>query len=275
MPRWPDRPTSAHSSSTGSWLCATASATTRASSPSPTSTPGSAGHSWRAQSVTTRTPHRATCAKRPESADSYQPTLALPHQIGNEVRPSTVKTWLTIRREPTRVDRSSSRVNAAQRVRTPCATYTLARMTTHTHPSRPCREMQSDSLRRSAKQPQPRSRAPPRSRTSINIAPSLTGNSVEIVRCRLRALLVFRNELANRWDKFHRDIHNRRLRYAGLVFSNGLFLRLRFIVLENATYPLLIPTGGKSRLFHRCFLRCLRRYANAALPCTSIPVITK
>src|SRR5262249_3850226 len=99
-----------------------------------------------------------------------------------EVRPSTVKTWLTIRREPTRVDRSSSRVNAAQRVRTPCATYTLARMTTHTHPSRPCREMQSDSLRRSAKQPQPRSRAPPRSRTSINIAPGLTGNSVEIVR---------------------------------------------------------------------------------------------
>src|SRR5262245_36613547 len=35
---------------------------------------------------------------------------------------STVKTWLTIRPEPTRVDRSSSRVNAAQRMRTPCAT---------------------------------------------------------------------------------------------------------------------------------------------------------
>src|SRR5215471_16686146 len=149
--------------------------------PSPTSTPGSVGHSSRVASVTTHTPHRATCAQRPEIANPSQPTVALLHQIGNEVRPSTVKTWLTIRREPTRVDRSSSRVNAAQRMRTPCATYTLARMTTHTHPSRPCREMQSDSPRRSAKQPQARSRAPPRSRTSINIAPGLTGNSVEIV----------------------------------------------------------------------------------------------
>jgi hypothetical protein len=152
--------------------------------PSPTSMPGSAGHSWRAQSITTRTPRRATCAQRPESAilGNHPPTLSLPQQIGNEVRPSTVKTWLTIRREPTRLDRSSSRVNAVQRMRTPCATYTLARMTTHTHPSRPCREMQSDSLRRPAGQPQPRSRAPPRSRTSINTAPGLTGNSVEIVR---------------------------------------------------------------------------------------------
>src|SRR5262249_25681982 len=150
--------------------------------PSPTNTPGSVGHSSCVGNLTTRTPHRATYAQRPESANPYQTTLSLPHQIGNEVRPSTVKTWLTIRREPTRVDRSSSRGNAAQRRRKPCATYTLARMTTHTHPTRPCREMQSDSPRRSAKQPQSRSRAPPRSRTSINIAPGLTGNSVEIVR---------------------------------------------------------------------------------------------
>src|SRR5215469_662137 len=141
----------------------------------------SAGHSSRVGSVTTRTPRRAACTQRHEIANPYQPTLSLPYQIGNEVRPSTVKTWLTIRREPTRVDRSSSRVNAAERMRTPCATYTLARMTTHTHPTRPCREMQSDSPRRSAKQPQPRSRAPPNSRTSINIAQGLTGNSVEIV----------------------------------------------------------------------------------------------
>ena len=82
---------------------------------------------------------------------------------------------------------------------------------------------------------------------------------------RLGALLVFRNELVNRRDKFHRDIHNRRLRYAGLVFSNGLFFRLRFVVFENATYALLIRTGGKSRLFHRCFLRCLRRYYRCCL----------
>jgi len=37
-------------------------------SPSLTSTSGSAGRSWRAESVTTRTPHCATCAQRPESA---------------------------------------------------------------------------------------------------------------------------------------------------------------------------------------------------------------
>jgi len=58
---------------------------------------------------------------------------------------STVKTWLKIRRENPRVDRSSSRINADKRMRTPCAAYILARMTSITHPTRPCREMQSDS----------------------------------------------------------------------------------------------------------------------------------
>src|ERR1700758_3062332 len=105
-------------------------------------------------------------------------------EIDNEVRPSTVKTWLAIRHEPLRADRSSSRINADQRMRTPCAAYTLARMTSIAHPTRPCREMQSDSPRRSPQQPAPRSRAPPRSESSINLVPGLTGNSVESARTR-------------------------------------------------------------------------------------------
>ena len=81
-----------------------------------------------------------------------------------------------------RVDRSSSRLNADPRLRTPCAAYILARMTPITHPTRPCREMQSDSRRPSSRQRAPRSRGPPRSDPSINLVAGLTGNSVENAR---------------------------------------------------------------------------------------------
>jgi hypothetical protein len=90
-----------------------------------------------------------------------------------------VKTWLAIRRKTLRVDRSSSRINAVKRMRTPCAAYALARMTSIAHPTRPCREMQTDSPRQSPQPPAPRSRAPPRSESSIILVPGLTGNSVE------------------------------------------------------------------------------------------------
>jgi hypothetical protein len=77
---------------------------------------------------------------------------------------------------------ASSRVNAAQRMRTPCATYTLARMTTHTRPIRPFREMQSDSRRQSPKHQAAGPRAPPRTNPLTNLVTHLTGNSLEIVR---------------------------------------------------------------------------------------------
>jgi len=55
----------------------------------------------------------------------------------NEVRPSTVKTWLTNRRESTACDRSSPAVHVVRRMRTPCATYILARTIHNSRPIRP------------------------------------------------------------------------------------------------------------------------------------------
>ena len=182
MPRWVKHPTSARTSSTGSSLCATASTTTRALWPSPTSTPASAGRCSHARRVTTRTAGSATHLQPPEPPHRINSPTRCDIEIDNEVRPSTVKTWLAIRREPLRVDRSSSRINADHRMRTPCAAYTLARTNIHTRSTRPCREMQSDPPRRSPQQRPPRPRAPPRSDPSFNLIVGLTGNSVEIVR---------------------------------------------------------------------------------------------
>ena len=45
--------------------------------------------------------------------------------------------------------------------------------------------------------------------------------------------------MPNRRDKFDRSVHDRRFRYPSLIFRNGLFFRLRLVVLENAMYSLL------------------------------------
>src|SRR5437879_8747242 len=72
-----------------------------------------------------------------------------------------VSALLTFRRKTTGHDRSSSAVYVVKRMRTPCATYILARTIYNIRPIRPRRDLQSDPrLSRNAPLP-PRSRAPP------------------------------------------------------------------------------------------------------------------
>src|SRR6516162_1625623 len=97
----------------------------------------------------------------------------------NEVRPSTVETWLTIRREYSVRARSSHALDVVQRMRTPCAAYILARTMHKRRPTRPRRDLQSDPRCYPTAPPTPRSRAPPGSVLSIIFTTTLTGNSVE------------------------------------------------------------------------------------------------
>ena len=127
----------------------------------------------------TRTPGSAM-PTRATNRNALPSTLR--HEIDNEVRPSTVKTWLTTRRlYPHAGDRSSLHAHADNRMRTPCATFILARMRS-AHPTRPCREMQSVTPTRSRSRCAHLARAPPRPMQIHIVALDLTGNSVEVVR---------------------------------------------------------------------------------------------
>src|SRR5450631_452573 len=104
-------------------------------------------------------------------------------KIDNEVRPSTVRTWLTIwRHTSTQPTDHWLRVVAENRMRTPYATNILARMNTVFHPTRPRREMQSYPRHRSFRSLFPLNRAPPEIIRLTFTPQLLTGNSVEIVR---------------------------------------------------------------------------------------------
>ena len=123
--------------------------------------------------------HESTTTPTPGSGHApahLNPSTRRDAKIDNEVRPSTVKTWLTTWQASAQPIDHRLRALAVNRMRTPCATFILARMTSLAHPTRPCREMQS--------YPQPRSthsrfhsaRAPPQICVVL-----LTGNSVEVV----------------------------------------------------------------------------------------------
>ena len=104
-------------------------------------------------------------------------------KIDNEVRPSTVKTWLTIWRHAlTQPTDHWLRVVAENRMRTPYATNILARINTMFYPTRPRREMQSYPRPRSLRSLFPLSRAPPKIIRLTFTRQLLTGNSVEIAR---------------------------------------------------------------------------------------------
>jgi hypothetical protein len=104
-------------------------------------------------------------------------------KIDNEVRPSTVKTWLTIWRHfLTQPTDHRLRVVAENRMRTPYATNILARINTVLYPTRPRREMQSYPRPRSLRSLFPLSRGPPEINLPTFTRQLLTGNSVEIVR---------------------------------------------------------------------------------------------
>src|SRR5882724_10909638 len=104
-------------------------------------------------------------------------------KIDNEVRPSTVKTWLTIWRHVlTQPTDHWLRVVAENRMRTPYATNILARINTVLYPTRPRREMQSYPRPRSLRSLFPLSRGPPKINLPTFTRLLLTGNSVEFVR---------------------------------------------------------------------------------------------
>src|ERR1700736_2217020 len=106
-------------------------------------------------------------------------------KIDNEVRPSTVKTWLTIWRHAlTQPTDHWLRVVAENRMRTPYATNILARINTVFYPTRPRRQMQSYPRPRSLRSHSPQSRGPPENNPMILTPQILTGNSVEMVRSR-------------------------------------------------------------------------------------------
>jgi hypothetical protein len=104
-------------------------------------------------------------------------------KIDNEVRPSTVKTWLTIWRHVlTQPTDHWLRVVAENRMRTPYATNILARINSMFYPTRPRREMQSYPRPRSLRSLFPLSRAPPKIIRLTFTHQLLTGYSVEIDR---------------------------------------------------------------------------------------------
>src|SRR5271169_4620796 len=83
-------------------------------------------------------------------------------KIDNEVRPSTVKTWLTIwRHASTQPTDHWLRVVAENRMRTPYAPNILARINTVCYPTRPRREMQSHPRSQSLRSRFSLSRGPP------------------------------------------------------------------------------------------------------------------
>ncbi len=104
-------------------------------------------------------------------------------EIKNEVRPSTVRTWLTCwRRTSTQPIDHRMRAVAVERMRTPCATIILARRGFAPHPTRPRREMQSIPPPPAVRLRLHRSRGPPTAMPSKSCGYLLTGNSVENVR---------------------------------------------------------------------------------------------
>ena len=104
-------------------------------------------------------------------------------KIDHEVRPSTVKTWLTSWQIPSAADRSSAAPSGRQLNKdTVRALNILARTCLSRDPTRPCREMQSDSLPRSRPLRFASARSPPSAREGKNQRSLLTGNSVELVR---------------------------------------------------------------------------------------------
>lgn len=116
-------------------------------------------------------------------------------KIDNEVRPSTVKTWLTSWRSiPTQPTDHWLRAVAELRMRTPYATIILARMNTLIYPTRPRREMQSNPRHRSLRSTLLSCRGPPGKNTMIFTRQLLTGNSVEIVRAHSCKVLRWRNQ---------------------------------------------------------------------------------
>ena len=113
------------------------------------------------------------------------PSTKTRSKIDNEVRPSTVKTWLTFwRRFPTQSIDHRPRALAVNRMRTPYATIILARRSTSLHPTRPRREMQSFPRPRSSRSRSTSSRGPPENNLMNPTPQLLTGTSVEIVRSR-------------------------------------------------------------------------------------------
>ena len=178
-------PSGAPDSSTGSSLYTAASAITKRWWPSLISMYESSGLSWSTGSPTIPMPGAGTL----RSAIPWPPkayflsTTKTRSKIKNEVRPSTVKTWLTIwRRLPTQPIDHRPRAHAVKRLRTPYATIILARKSLALHPTRPRREMQSHPQLRSICSRQHQSRAPPQN-IRLKTGPLLlTGTSVEVVR---------------------------------------------------------------------------------------------
>jgi hypothetical protein len=122
-------------------------------------------------------------APEPPNETESNPALKMRSKIDNEVRPSTVKTWLTIWRHVlTQPTDHWLRLVAENRMRTPYATNILARINTVFYPTRPRREMQSYPRPRSLSSLFPLSRAPPEIVRLTFTRQLLTGNSVEIVR---------------------------------------------------------------------------------------------
>jgi hypothetical protein len=109
--------------------------------------------------------------------------LKMRSRIDNEVRPSTVKTWLTIWRHVlTQPIDHWLRVVAEHRMRTLYATNIFARINSMFYPTRPRRQMQSHPRPRSLRSLFSLSRAPPNIIRPTFTRQLLTGNSVEIVR---------------------------------------------------------------------------------------------
>ena len=65
------------------------------------------------------------------------------------------------------------------------------------------------------------------------------------------------NEFTDFWNKLGRDIHDRLINSFNcrLIFCQGLFLSLRFIMRENLLDPFLVPSWRELTLFHFLFLR--------------------
>jgi hypothetical protein len=141
-------------------------------------------------------------------ATESNPALKMRSKIDNEVRPSTVKTWLTIwRSSSTQPTDHWLRAVAENRMRTPYATIILARMKkSKLHSTRPRREMQSYPRLQSSRSRLTSGRGPPAKNWMILTPQLLTGNSVELVRVvttgkrgfRFRSISITRMILAGR-----------------------------------------------------------------------------
>src|SRR5439155_25842094 len=71
---------------------------------------------------------------------------------------------------------------------------------------------------------------------------------------------------------FHRSMGSRLV--GGFVFGDGLLIRLRLVVLQNASNTFLVPANGVPWLLH-CVLLRRRRSALSALAPSRYAVMTK